>query len=229
MNKAIEWINDYAYLFQKGAFMYFRHTPPKHYLGHVVEGKVPVIILPGIFSRWALLKPLADHISLLGHPVYIVPKLGNNTGDIPSSSKKVLEVIEENNLKNVIIVAHSKGGLITKYLLTHDNTNHAVKGLIAVATPFHGSSMGSFIPHHSTKELGADSGIIRYLESHNESNNKIVSIIPEYDNHVWNEKGSYLEGALQNVSVKVMGHHRVLGSKEVQNVVMDWIEKITKM
>src|SRR5438270_8373418 len=108
MNKLSAWIKDYAHLVRLGSLMYFRRTPPRHYLGHVIDGKIPIIILPGIFGRWAFLKPLADHISLLGHPVYIVPKLGNNIGDIPSSAKKALEVIIENRLKNVIIVAHSK-------------------------------------------------------------------------------------------------------------------------
>lgn len=229
MNKLTAWIKDYAHLFSAGTIMYFKRIPPKHYLGNVIDGKIPVIILPGIFGRWAFLKPMADHISLLGHPVYIVPKLGNNIGDIPSSAKKVREVIEENNLSNVIIVAHSKGGLIGKYLLLHENADKRANGLIAVATPFHGSSIGKFIPHYSIQELGSDSDIIHYLENHSEINKKIVSIIPSYDNHVWHSKGSYLEGAMQNIKVNIAGHHRVLKDKEVWNKVIEWVEKITKL
>jgi predicted alpha/beta hydrolase family esterase len=229
MNKLAAWIKDYAHMFSAGTVMYFRRTPPKHYLGHVIDGKTPVIILPGIFGRWAFLKPLADHISLLGHPVYIVPKLGNNIGDIPTSVKKVSEVIKENNLKNVVIVAHSKGGLISKYLLVEDESSKKVKGVIAIATPFHGSSIGKFIPHYSIQELMSDSEIIRYLEKHSEVNGKIVSIIPSYDNHVWHSMGSHLEGALQNIHVDVAGHHKILNDKIVWNIVVEWIEKITKL
>jgi pimeloyl-ACP methyl ester carboxylesterase len=227
MNKLAVWIKDYAHLFRYGAVMYFWRTPPKHYLGHVVKGKVPVIILPGIFGRWAFLKPLADHISLLGHPVYIVPKLGNNISDIPSSAKKVREVMVENNIERAVIVAHSKGGLISKYLLVHENADSRAKGLIAIATPFHGSSMGKFIPHYSIQELSNDSEIIKYLESHTEVNSQIVSIIPKYDTHVWHEKGSYLDGALANVPVEVTGHHRVLNDKVVWAKVLEWIEKFS--
>ncbi len=227
MNKLSAWIKDYAHLFHYGTIMYFRRTPPKHYLGHVIDGKIPVIILPGVFGRWAFLKPIADHISLLGHPVYIVPKLGNNIGDIPSSAKKVREVIEENNLKNVIIVGHSKGGLISKHVLVYENADGRTKGAVAIATPFHGSSVGKFVPHYSIRELSLDSAIIKDLESHTSVNDKIISIIPQYDNHVWHEQGSHLAGALANIQVETIGHHKVLNDKKVWAKVVEWIEKLS--
>jgi hypothetical protein len=128
MQKIIDWIVDYTHLIKGHGLMFIHHTPPSQYLGHIKEGLVPVIILPGIFGRWAFLKPLADHISLLGHPVYIVPKLGNNLGDIPTSSGIVRDLINEKRIQKAVIVAHSKGGLIGKYLLAHDNQDNAVTG-----------------------------------------------------------------------------------------------------
>ena len=227
MKKLTSWIKDYAYLFSVGTFSYFRRTPPKHYLGYVKDGKVPVIILPGVLMSWAFLKGVADHISLLGHPVYIIPKLGNNSRDIPTSAKEVREVIEENNLKNIIIVAHSRGGLISKYLLLRENPDKRVNGVIAIATPWHGSSMAKFFPHSAVRELSPESKIIHDIENHSEVNNKIVSIIPSFDNHVWHPKGSFLEGAMQNINAEVAGHHLVLNDKKVWNLVVEWIEKIT--
>ena len=82
MKKIIGWVKDYAYLFSAGAFTFFKHTPPEHYLKYTKDGKVPIIILPGLSMRWAFYKSMADHISLLGHPVYIIPKLGNNWKDL---------------------------------------------------------------------------------------------------------------------------------------------------
>jgi len=228
MNKLTAWIKDYVYLVSISASTYFTRTPPAHYTENTKEGKVPIIFLPGIFERWTFLKPLADHISSLGHPVYVVPQLGpNNILDIPSSARKTYEVISENNLSNVIIVAHSKGGLIGKYLMLHEDKRGQVIGLIAVATPFHGSSIGKFFPHYSIAELLIDSGVIKYLEKHIEINKKIVSIIPSYDNIIWHKDGSHLEGALRNLTVPVAGHHRVLADKYVWNIITNWIDKIT--
>ncbi|OGI59588.1 hypothetical protein A3F19_03385 [Candidatus Nomurabacteria bacterium RIFCSPHIGHO2_12_FULL_37_29] len=229
MNKLITWIKDYAHLFSGLIIAYSKRTPPKHYLEHIVHGKIPVIILPGVLMRWAFLKPIADHISLLGHPIYIIPKLGNNSENIPMSAERVRQVIEENNLKNVIIVAHSKGGLISKYLLLHEDPDKRIKGVIAIATPFHGSSISKFIPYSFIQELAINSNIIHHLANHPEVNKKIVSIIPSYDNHVWHPKGSYLEGAMQNINVEVAGHHKILRDKIVWDKVVEWIEKISRL
>ena len=230
MNKRTAWVKDIAHMFGRGALMYLRRTPPRHYLGHVVDGKVPVVLLPGLFAKWAFCKKLADHISLLGHPVYIVPKLGSNIRDIPSSAKLVREVIEENNLKRVILVCHSKGGLISKYLLLHEDPEHRVKGVITTATPFNGSSLAGskfLLPFAVTRELTTESKIIQYLNSHSGVNKKIVSIIPAYDNYIQNPKGSYLEGALSNVQLDIDGHSRILHDKKVWDIVVEWIEKIS--
>ena len=136
-------------------------------------------------------------------------------------------MIEENNLKNVIIVAHSKGGLISKYLLLHEDPERRVTGLIAIATPFHGSSAGKLIPHSAIQELTHESKIIKYLESHNEINNKIVSIIPSYDNIIWHPEGSYLEGARANIKLELAGHNLIINNKKVWHMIEEWIEKIT--
>lgn len=229
MSKLKDWLVDYASLIKNGTIMYVHRNPPAHYLGYVKQGKVPVIILPGIFGRWAFLKPLGDYISLLGHPVYIVPKLGNNIKDIPSSSKLVRELIEEEKLKEVIIVAHSKGGLIAKYLLIHDNADERADGLVAIATPFSGSAIGNLVPHYSISEMAVDSEIIHYLSSHTKINHKIISIIPQYDNHVWHEKGSFLDGALENIRVNSRGHHKLLYDKEVWKQVVKALDKIASL
>lgn len=229
MQKLIDWLVDYTHLVKGHGLMFLYHKVPAHYLGHVVKEKVPVIILPGIFGRWAFLKPLADHISLLGHPVYIVPKLGNNLHDIKRSSAMVRDMIEEQKIKKVIIVAHSKGGLIGKYLLAHDNKDNAVTGEIAVATPFSGSDLAKLVPHYSYKELAADSKMIQYLKTHTSVNKKIISIIPQYDNHVWHEDGSFLESALENIYVKDRGHHKLLSSKPVWEVILKSLDKISRL
>lgn len=212
---------------KNAGIMYWHRTPPKHYLGYVKEGKVPVIILPGIFGRWAFLKPLGDHISLLGHPVYIVPKLDNNIFEIPLSAKMVREVIDEANLDKVVIVAHSKGGLIGKYLLVHNNKDNVAKGLVAIASPFSGSAMAELVPHKSAKEMDINTKIINYLESHKEANKKIISIIPEFDNTIWHEKGSFLEGAMDNIFVACRGHNKVVNDKLVWKEIVKSLDRLS--
>ena len=227
MRRIKHWIVDYTHMIRGRSKMYLRHNPPKHYLEHIKEGKVPVVLVPGWSLRWAFYKHLGDHISLEGHPVYIVPKLKNNLFDIPKSAEIVREVIDKNKLDNVIIVSHSKGGLIGKYLLIHHNDDKKVVGLIAIATPFSGTAMAKLLPLKSTKEFLPDSKIVLNLKRHTVVNHKIISISPRYDNHVWAEEGSVLDGALKNIKLNVRGHHKVIFSKEMEETIIRSIAMLT--
>lgn len=245
------WAVDYVYMLRGRALMMVHKNPPKHYLGYVLPGKAPVILIPGILLRWSFMKHLGDSISLAGHPVYIVPGLKSNLYSIPISAKKlraivvriipklarvaprlshsskiVRDFLERYNIKEAVLVAHSKGGLIGKYLLVHDNQDHRVKGMVAIATPFSGSSLARLISHGSFKELRADSKILHDLASHPSVNQQIISLIPQFDNHVWAEKGSFLEGA-DNIVVDVSGHHRILFDTHVREKVLESIERIS--
>lgn len=222
--KPLYWIVDYFYLLLGNLSMLIHKKPPEHYLGFVIDKKAPIILIPGISNKWGFLKHLGDKISLKGHPVYIVNKLKFNLFDIRTSAKIVREIIDKNNLRKVIIVGHSKGGLIGKYFLVHENKDEKVKGLIAIATPFSGSQLASQIPGKAYKELAPESKIIGELNSHKEVNSKIVSIMPEFDNHVWSEKGSRLEGAL-NIAVPIKGHHKIVFDKGIINKIIELIGK----
>lgn len=221
--RAIYWIIDYFYLLLGNLLMLIYKNPPGHYLGFVIDKKTPIILIPGISNKWGFLKHLGDKISVKGHPVYIVGKLEFNLFDIKTSAKIVREIIDKNNLRKVIIVGHSKGGLIGKYLLIHQNKDERVKGLIAIATPFLGSKLANQIHGKAYKELAPESKIIEELNLHKEVNYKIVSIMPEFDNHVWHEKGSFLEGAL-NIKVPTKGHHKIVFDKDVIRKIVDLIK-----
>ena len=249
--KIRSWLVDYGYMFRGTAAMLIYREPPAHYLGYRVAGKVPVILIPGILGKWGFMKKIGDKISLQGHPVYIVPELGYNIYSIPTSAKRlrsyivhivprsghippkvekgaehVRRLIEREGLQGAVLVAHSKGGLIGKYVLAHQNTDGRVLGMVAIATPFSGSAMAKLIPHDSFRELHTDSQIVHDLERHEAVNKRIISIIPEYDNHVWAAKGSFLEGA-KNVEVPVHGHHKVLFSGHVQEAVLRGVEELS--
>lgn len=220
MKKIAYWINDYYYLLLGKILMLLNKRPPHHYLNYVVKGKSPIILIPGNSNRWGFLKKLSDTISHLGHPVYVVDKLGSNLFDISISAKIVRETIDENNLKNVILLGHSKGGVVGKYLLIHNNKDNRVSRLIAIATPFSGTNIVNNLPYKSLKELSPTSKIIQEISSNFKVNSKIVSIMPEFDNHVWSEKGSYLERAL-NIKVPVKGHHKIVFDKDVIKKIIE--------
>ncbi len=225
-NKIKSWLVDYVYMTRGALGSLIYRKQPHHYLGHITDGKVPVIIIPGVLEKWSFMKKIADHISRHGHPVYIVPDLGFNLYSIPHSSQIVRKVLQCNDLKNCIIVAHSKGGLIGKYMLIHHNNDNRIIGLISIATPYSGSAMAKLVPVDPIKELHHDSVIIKDLLSHTEVNHQIVSLSPLYDNHIWAEQGSHLHGA-ENIVVPVHGHHKIVYDATVLARVLEFVETIT--
>lgn len=221
--KSLYWIVDYCYLFLGKLLMTVYKNPPKDYLGFVIKDKNPVILIPGTSNKWGFLKRLSDTISRLGHPVYIVDKLGLNLFDIPTSAKIVREIIDKNNLKKVILLGHSKGGVIGKYILIHENKGQRISRLIAIAAPFSGTSIVDYLRYKSGIEMSPKSKIIKALNSNSKVNSKIVSIMPTFDNHVWSKKESYLKGAL-NIKVPIKGHHKIVFDKNVIKKIIELIE-----
>ena len=230
-----DWAEDYAYLLKGATLMFFHKRPPRSYTDISTHNKKPVILVPGILGTWAFMKRLGDKLSSAGHPVYVVPGLGYNLEDIPTSAEKLKKVVERISKKEIsenvtdekdreiVIVGHSKGGLVAKQFLTHYNDDNKVVGVIAIATPFSGSDMAKLILDEPFQELTKESDIINEMKKHASVNSKIISIIPEFDNHVWAEEGSYLEGA-ENIKVPVRGHHKILFDEGVENIVLEKIE-----
>lgn len=204
-----------------------RRKPPLHYTANNQVGRLPVILLSGLSLKWQFMRRLGDKLSLAGHPVYIVPNLGRNFLSIPESAELVWSVMENHQLRKVIIVAHSKGGLIGKYLMIHHDKTNRIKTIITIATPFNGTTVARIVPRASFREVLPSSPIITELQKNKTVNKRIVSIAPEYDNHMRPKQSSYLEGA-QNITVKVRGHHRVVLDKTVEEKVLSLAKGITK-
>jgi len=217
------WIRDYLHAIRGHSLAFLYRKPPQHYLGHIVEGKKPIVLIPGIFEKWQFLKAIADPLSLKGHPVYVPEHIGYNTKEVHRSAKLIRELIEKKDLRHVVIVAHSKGGLIGKDILAFFNQDERVEKVIAITTPFKGSDIVKFIPGKAIKELSPRSTIIKTLSEREEVNRKIVSIFGVFDNHVWPESSCYLGGA-KNIQIGTYGHHKILFDKKAREIVASEIE-----
>lgn len=227
-HKAMGWAREVRRVVEKYGTFVIHSQPPAHFLEHTVEGKIPVILLPGITSKWQHMRSLGDPISLAGHPVYVVSELKDNMYDVPTLSGLLHEFIQSRGITNALLVAHSKGGLVGKHYLVHHATNKDVLGMVAIATPFSGSRLSHAIPHVAYKELRTDSPLITELQQHPDINERIISIFPEYDTHVWSEKKSFLDNAMENITLPLAGHDSILSHQDVINATLKALEKLTE-
>lgn len=203
-DRAGVWIEDYAYAFQAERRSARSRPDPVPF----EEGtERPVLLIPGVYERWEYLLPIAEALNEQGHPCYIVPKLQRNSIPIPEAARLAGAVLRLRDLSDVVIVAHSKGGLIGKHVLAFDDPDRRVAGVVAIASPFQGSTLSRLPLTKPLREFAPGQGSIAALAAEKMINEHIVSIYPYYDTHI--PSGSELAGAT-NIALPLSGHFRVL-------------------
>lgn len=222
MRRLLSAVADWAHVGVHWPLSFLDRTPPDSLDGGDLT---PVVLLPGIWEPWRFLLPLARALNAAGHPVYPVPALKLNGAPLDSSTEVVAEAIAEHASEKVMLVAHSKGGLIGKQLMLHPRVGHRIAGLVAVCSPFGGSSLsvralartplGLFSPGNET---------LLALAAERAVNSRIVSIGARWDEVVPN--GTFLEGAT-NHTLQISGHFRPLRAESVHSLVARELSRLT--
>lgn len=184
----------------------------------------PLVLLPGIWERWPYLVPLARALHAHGHPVHLIPALGANGGPLPDAARIVADHLREARLTGVILVAHSKGGLIGKLVMLDPDVADRVRGMVALSTPFGGSSLSWPILARSPLGLFAPRGrAITDLAAQVEVNARIIAVQPSHDQVIG--AGGRLEGA-RNVTLDAAGHFRPLREAQVHRAIHELVHEL---
>ncbi|MFJ4037397.1 esterase/lipase family protein [Microbacterium sp. NPDC090007] len=208
------WARDYAYAVRGQARALAGRSSPEA----LAEGSgTPIVMLPGIYETWRFLEPLAQAVHAHGHPVHVVTELGGNRRPIAASAARVAAVLRDRRLDDVVLLAHSKGGLIGKHVMTFDPVGARIRGMVAVATPFGGSRYSRLMPAPSLRAFATGDATMRALAASAAANTRIVSIYGPFDPHI--PEGSELAGA-RNVQLAEGGHFRILADPRVVSEVI---------
>lgn len=105
-----------------------------------------VIVIPGVYETWHFMRPLMDVLHDRGHPVHVLTVLRHNLKPVPVSAEEVMAYLDEHDLHRVLVLAHSKGGLIGKYAMTRLDPHGRIDRMVAVSTPFAGSKYAVLAP-----------------------------------------------------------------------------------
>lgn len=179
-------------------------------------GASTVVLLPGILETWRFMLPLARHLHERGYAVHVIAALGRNRSTIADGAALVAAYLDERDLRDVTVVAHSKGGLIAKQLMTTRDAGWRVSRAVTVCTPFAGSVYARYMPTRSLRSLAPTDASLRSLALASAANERIVSVYGWFDPHI--PGGSALAGA-RNVELPVGGHFRILASRELLDLL----------
>lgn len=217
LRRGLAWALDYAYVaFWQARGFLFRGDATRQLSGE----KAPVILLPGIYEPWQFMHPVASHLHRAGHPVHAITALGYNRGTVPDMADLVAQYLRERDLHDVVLLAHSKGGLIGKYVMTLPDSAPRVRQLIAVNSPFSGSVYAMFALLPSLRAFSPRNRTLNALRANLAVNSRITSIYGTFDPHI--PGGSELVGAT-NVQLDVMGHFKILGDDRLLDAIDDAI------
>jgi pimeloyl-ACP methyl ester carboxylesterase len=182
--------------------------------------RAPVVVIPGVFEGWQFMVPVATRLAREGHPVHVVTGLRVNRVPIPQAARIVRALIVERDLRGVIVVGHSKGGLIGKLLLMQSRAAgfQRVERVIALASPFSGSSYARYVPSPPLRAFRPEAPVIARLAAEADVNARITSIYPGFDAQV--PEGSVLPGA-RNIEVPgCRGHFAILKDPDALELVV---------
>jgi triacylglycerol lipase len=211
------WLLDYGYV----AYWTVRGLLPgptaDHYLRPAhPEQRNPVLLIPGVFENWRFMQPVAEHLFGVGHPVHVLAGLGYNTGSIPDMAAIARQYLQELDLREVVIVAHSKGGLIGKHALLDPATLGRVQHLIAINTPYAGSRYASLFLLRNVRMFAPSATVISELQRNLVVNSRISSLYSVFDPHI--PETGWLDGA-ENIVLSTVGHFRPIGAPETLAII----------
>lgn len=208
VRRAAWWAQDYAYAAaQQIRAAATRRRPEVYTSGE----RTPIVVLPGIYETWQFMHPLVRRIHDLGHPVHVIDVLRRNLDTVPEIADQVGGYLAVHELSDVVLLAHSKGGLAGKLAMLGPEASR-IRGMLAIATPFGGSRYARLMLPRTLRALSPRDPSIVSLAGQRAVNARIVSVYADFDPHI--PEGSELPGA-RNVRLETGGHFRVLAHPDV--------------
>ena len=111
--------------------------------------KYPIVLVHGMmvkdFSFWHAFRGISGFLEKQGVRVYITNQDG--VGCVETNARQLkeelLQILEKENCEKVNLIAHSKGGVDARYMISCLNMADRVASLTTLSTPHHGSGLSA--------------------------------------------------------------------------------------
>lgn len=206
---------DYAYVVERQAEGLLRRGGADAF--HHGTTAPDVVLVPGVYESWHFMRPVARLLHGAGHAAHVLPHLGYNVGPIAAAAGVLGAYLRTKDLRDVVVVAHSKGGLIGKLAMLREDPEGRIRSMVAINTPFAGSAYARWLPVASLRVFRPDDAGLLELAAEQEVNARITSVYAPWDPHI--PGGSVLPGAA-NVQLETPGHFRPLTDPRLERVLL---------
>ena len=200
---------------------YSAHTP-------AAEAGERVVMVHGIFQQGHSFVPLKKKLEKQGYDC-LIPALkpADARAGIEGLAQQLQREIEAKWGKQASfhIVAHSMGGLVSRYYLQELGGYQHCQSLVTLATPHHGTKAAYFYPGKGALQMRPHSEFLQQLDSssHRLKNIKLVSYRTPLDLIILPSTSSHWEMA-ENHRVWALAHPLVMHTPRVQRHILDVIK-----
>ena len=208
------WAQDYLYAVGRQLRSAVSRTRSEEFLSGRAR---PVVVIPGIYEDWRFMLPLVKRLHAAGHPVHVVTVLQRNRLAVPKAAELIAGYVREQDLTDVMLLAHSKGGLIGKFVMTSLDPDRRITGMVAVCSPFSGSRYAAFMLLPSLRSFSPRNAVTLQLSREERVNERVTSVFGLFDPHI--PEGSVLLGA-RNIRLQTGGHFRILGHEDTIQTIL---------
>ncbi len=187
------------------------------------QGRLPVILLPGVLEnpltlwplRWRLARGLATPVFVLGHKNEF-----DRIENLVLQLRQFIDfVLAETGAEQVDIVGHSLGGMVGRSLVEAGNADQ-VRTVITLGSPHLGSAPARALPGKSMHQLRRGSAFLEKLNAGTLVKSVgLVGICSTHDNFVmpWS---CALSPRGDNFILRYRGHLSLLFSTEVVGIIV---------
>lgn len=205
----------------------FDRVPPRK----VADSRPPILFVHGwssgshafmLISRYLKAKGFKNLYTMTYRPVMAdIEWLAQKVAD------RINQVLEETQAEQVNIIAHSMGGLLSRYVIKNLYMEDKVNLLISLGGPHMGTRVAALMPcGQNTLQILYESDFMKALAEGGmtSGNVKYVAIYSAFDNFVIpQESGSLGENAV-NHKLSFHGHLRLLYSHKVNRLIREALE-----
>ncbi|MGK5026377.1 esterase/lipase family protein [Janthinobacterium sp. RB2R34] len=199
------------------------------------RGLLPVLLVHGYVCNRGFWAPLSRRLAQAGVPHGAVDLEPVNAGIddfVPLVARAVDELLAQTGAQQVLIVAHSMGGLVARAFLRQHGTRQVAR-VITLGTPHHGTALANLAPGSNARQMsrpgGQPNAWLAQLDAHESPQTRalITSIYSHHDNIVAPQDSARLPGA-RNSAYAGLGHVALASDARVMCQVLSEVAIASK-
>lgn len=213
--------------------LYGRESGAPH--SHMATNPRPILLVHGVIHNASAFIPLKRRMEREGwHNVFSInypTRHGSLTKMVEALEKRVDEILRVTKSSQIDIIAHSLGGVISRYFMSVGAGRGKIRHLVTLGTPHQGTPLSMFIGGGILgaglrTDLRSGSYMIRLLnETPLPQGSRLTSIYSRYDFVAWPGDNGRADGlphnAFRNIELHTVGHLGLLYSEESFGAVMN--------